>query len=421
MIKKLSVIIYWAIIIALIGLFFTNDFGLVDIRKTSIIVAVGVDTQDGEVQVTAQLAVPQPAENGENIQYTQVQGSGITVADALNEINSKTGFYPKLLFCKLILIGEECRKEELFKVLSCFYRRNYSELTAYVAMCKGKASDMLAMPATVDPETASAIQQVLSVELEKSANVSSVNLKDIAETNFSKSAACYMPFIEANKPGTSQNGGNGDSVGGDAAEGSSGSSGGGQSETSGGGSQGGGSGSGSGSSAQSGEPVEFTARRTVIFADGKYAGILDESQSFALDVLKNDLRLAVMPFDSDGIHYTIGMKNAKSSIKLKVNNGVPELTMSFKAKAQIQGKKKTLDPKDVPTDDAVKETVLKDAEKELENRLSNLVEICKETGCDLLGARNLLYKHNNKYYDAFKDDLLTRMKVNYKIDIQSAN
>ena len=89
MIKKLSVIIYWAIIIALIGLFFTNDFGLVDIRKTSIIVAVGVDTQDGEVQVTAQLAVPQPAENGENIQYTQVQGSGITVADALNEINSK--------------------------------------------------------------------------------------------------------------------------------------------------------------------------------------------------------------------------------------------------------------------------------------------------------------------------------------------
>ena len=65
MIKKLSVLVYWAIIIVLIGLFFTNDFGLVDIRKTSIIVAVSVDVEDDEVQVTAQLAVPQPSENGE--------------------------------------------------------------------------------------------------------------------------------------------------------------------------------------------------------------------------------------------------------------------------------------------------------------------------------------------------------------------
>lgn len=107
MIKKLSVFVYWAIIVILLGLFFTNDFGLVDIRKSSIIVAVGIDKENDEVQVTAQLAVPQPSENGDSVQYTQVQGSGYTIADALNEINAKTGFYPQLLFCKLVLIGEE--------------------------------------------------------------------------------------------------------------------------------------------------------------------------------------------------------------------------------------------------------------------------------------------------------------------------
>ncbi|MDE7453378.1 MAG: Ger(x)C family spore germination C-terminal domain-containing protein [Clostridia bacterium] len=418
-IERLSVIIYWAIMIALLALFFTNDFGLTDIRKTSIIVAVGVDIEGEEVQVTAQLAVPQPSENGDNIQYTQVQGSGLTVADALNEINSKTGFYPKLLFCKLILIGEECQKEGLFKVLSCFYRRNYSELTALVAMCQGKASDMLAMPATVDPETSSAIQQVLSEELEKSANVSSANLKDIAETNFSKSAACYMPYIEANKPGTSESGGDGEGVGGDPAGG-----GGGQSGGSGGGSSGGSGGSGGGQSSDTGggkEQVEFTARRTVYFADGKFAGILDESQSFALNILQNDIRLAVLPFDAEGTHYTIGMKNAKGDIKLKVKNGTPELTLSFKAKAQIQGRRGTLDPKSVPLDDAVKKSVLDGAKTEIENRFENLVKVCAETNCDLLGAKNLLYKFNSKYYEAFNKDILTRMKVNYKVDIQSIN
>lgn len=420
-IRKLSVILYWAIMIALLGLFFTNDFGLVDIRKTSIIVAVGIDTQDGEVQVTAQVAVPQPSENGDNVQYTQVQGSGITIADALNEINSKTGFYPKLLFCKLILIGEECQKEDLFGVLSCFYRRNYSELTALVAMCQGKASDMLAMPSTVNPETSSAIQQVLSNELEKSANVSSASLKDIAETNFSKSAACYMPYIEAHKPGTSESGG-GDAVGGDPVQGgSSGGSGGSESGSSGSGGSGGSSGGQSSDTGGGSEQVEFTARRTAIFSDGKFAGILDETQSFALDILKNEIRLAVIPFDADGIHYTLGMKNAKGDIKLKVNKGVPELTLSFKAKAQIQGKKKTLEPKDISFDDAVKESILKGAKQEVENRFSNLVKTCAETNCDLLGARNLLYKFNHKYYEAFKDDILTRMTVKYEIDIQSIN
>ena len=125
-VSKLSVIIYWIIVLALLGLFFSNDFGLVDIHKTAIITAVGIDSDvDGEVLVTCEIAAPQPSQSGDNIKYTQVQGSGLTIADAMNEVNSKTGFYPKLQFCKLILIGETCKDQELFRVLGCFYRKNY--------------------------------------------------------------------------------------------------------------------------------------------------------------------------------------------------------------------------------------------------------------------------------------------------------
>ncbi|MDE5721560.1 MAG: hypothetical protein K2I30_02295 [Clostridia bacterium] len=431
LVKKLAVVVYWSLLIILLGLFFSNDFGLVDIHKTSIIVAVGVDVEDGEVQVTAQIAVPQPSENGDSIQYTQVQGSGFTVADALNEINAKTGYYPKLLFCKLILIGEECQKEELFKVLSCFYRRNYSELTALVAMCEGKASDMLSKTASLNSETTEAIRQVLSDELKKSANVSSVNLKDIAEAGFSVSKACYMPYIEANKQGTSENGG-GDSVGGESSESGGngesggGSSGGGSGGSSGEGGQGGsGGGSTSGQSGQSGaggdEPLEFTARRTAIFSDGKFKGMLDETQSFALDIINNDIRLAVLPFDHEGTSYTLGLKNADGGVKLKVKEGKPTLTVSFKAKAQVQGVKKAIVPKDVSNDDVVSAEVLKSAEKEVEERFANLLNTCRETDCDLLAVKSLLHKYNHKYYDAFKDDILTRMEIKYEIDIQSMN
>lgn len=427
--SRLSVIVYWALIIAMLGLFFTNDFGLVDIHKTSVVVAIGIDTEEEDVIVTAQIAVPQPSQSGDNIQYTEVQGRGLTIADCLNEINSKTGFYPKLLFCKLILIGEECQSEELFRVLGCFYRRNYSELTAQVAMCKGKASEMLSLPATISPENSTAMQRALSEELKKSANVSSVNLKDLAFSNYSVSETCYMPFIEANVQGTSAGGGNGDHVGGDKPQqgesgGQSGGSGG-SSESSGGGSgagSGGQSGQSGGPSSGGGEKVEFTARKTAVFTGGKFVGILDESQSFALNLIKNDIRLAVVPCDTEeGVHYTIGLKQAGGGVKLKVKDGVPELFVSFKAKAQIQGAKKVMQPESVKYDDNLKPEVLKAVNEEVASRMQQLISFCAEKDCDVLGVKQLLHKFHYKYFEAFEKDLLTRMNVNYKIDIKSLN
>lgn len=47
--SKISVVVYWLAFLALTFLFFTNDFGLVDIHKTSIITAVGIDCPEDEV------------------------------------------------------------------------------------------------------------------------------------------------------------------------------------------------------------------------------------------------------------------------------------------------------------------------------------------------------------------------------------
>ena len=424
--SRASVLIYILLFVVLLGLFFTNDFGLVDIHKTAIITAVGVDMEEEEVLVTAEIAVPQPSQSGENIKYTQVQGSGLTIADALNEINAKTGFLPRLQFCKLILMGESCRERELFGLLACFYRKNFSELTAQVAACEGKASDMLALKSETSDMTSEAITKVLSIEIAKSANATPMNLKDIAVLHYSKSAACYLPYVEANKVGTSESGGDGENIGGEG--GNQGSSGGSQSVGSGGGvetggsqSEGGCGGGSSGGGSQQEEPMEFTARRTAIYSNGMFKGILDEKQAFALAALQNDIHLAVLPCDADDIHYTLGMKSVSGGVDFKVNAGVPELTLSFNAKAKINGARKKLDPHQIIFDDVVPENVLKGAEEDIKNRFSDLVETCKQTDCDILGVKELLYKNANKYFDAFKDDVLSRMEVKYKIEIESAN
>lgn len=429
--RRSSVVFFWLIFLAFAFLFFTNDFGIVDIHKTSIIVAIGIDSTENEVQVTAQLAVPKPSQSGDNVEYTEVQGSGETVADALNEINAKTGYYPQLQFCKLVLLGDNCKDKNIFRIMGCLYRKNYSELTALVAMCKGKASETLAMPTVTSDMTTTVIQRAISDEVERSANVSSVNLKDIAVANFSKSAACYMPYIEANVQGTSEEGGNGDSVGGDKPQ--SGNSSGGESGESGGSSSGDGGGSGGseggegggsgGQSSSEGEqkPVEFTAKRTAIFNNGMFAGFLDEHQAFALNILKNQIRLAVLPCDTSEYHYTLGLGKAKSGVDLKIVDGTPEVTIEFKAYAQITGIKKPVEPKETVNDDKLSPDVIEAANAVVEERLASLIEVCRQTDCDFLGIKEQIFKKNYRHFEDLKDDALQKMKVNYKINVRSRN
>lgn len=422
--SKISVIFYWLLFLVLLGMFFTNDFGLVDIHKSSIITAVGIDCYEEEVKVTAEIAVPQPSQSGENINYIRVQGSGLTIADALNEINSKTGFYPKLQFCNLILVGENCQDKQLFRVLGCFYRKNYSELTASVAMCAGNASDMLAQKSDVSDMTSEAIRKVLSDEIEKSANANSANLKEIAMSEFSKSGACFMPYVEINKPGTSEEGGNGDNVGGEDAgsSGNGGSPGGsGSSEGGLGGSEGGQSSGGSDTESAMPQPVEFTARKTAYFSGGEFKGILNEQQAFALALIKNEIRLAVLPCDAEDVHYTIGLKEVDGGVKLKVNNGVPEVEFRLSANAQVQGVRVKVQPEKTVNDDFVATHILKGAEEEVKSRFQSLFDVCKQSDCDILGLKELLYKYNYKYFDAFKEDLYSRSEIKFDIKIISVN
>ncbi|MDE6691232.1 MAG: hypothetical protein K2K04_04595, partial [Clostridia bacterium] len=195
-IKNALSIFYLLIFAVLAFFFFTNDFGLLDLRKTSVVIGVGLDIEEEEVVLTAQLAVPQPAENGENTKFNVVTGKGSTVAAALNEVNVKTGFYPKLVFCKLILLGESCFGEDITNLLDYFYRNEYTGLTLNVAACEGKASELIAQQFPCGNSATDVIDKLLSSEAQASGNVASATVKDIGEKLFSKSGACYMPYLE---------------------------------------------------------------------------------------------------------------------------------------------------------------------------------------------------------------------------------
>ena len=392
--QKVAKIAFILLTVAMLFLLFSNDFGLVDIHKASIVVAVGVDVTESGYEVTAQAAVPTPAQGEGSAAYTQVTGEGVTVAEAVDDINAKTGFYPKLAFCNLVILGENCKDSGLFTVLDYFYRNDYVPLTALVAMCRGSAKELLGQKPADGGMSSSAIQRAMSEELKNSANASTINLKLLAQDANSPSASAYMPFIESSQDGS-----------GGATTASSGGSGG----------SGGQSKSGGNSSA------EFTCRTTAAFSDGGFAGVLDEEQAFALNLMRSQIRLAIVNAVYEDVDYTVGLKNNSCTMQMAVEEGAPVLTVRYRALANVQSSKSRPAAEGSANSHLVDEGVLRAVSGEIEERMRSLESFCTQNGCDLFGAEKMLYQRFYSDYQLLKGGVLPVLKVKYDIKISSVH
>ncbi len=213
---------------ALTLLFFSNDFGLIDIQKTAIVAAIGIDTSEeteGQWSVTAQIAVPDAnAGKASNISIPSAETMGAGIA----EVNRKTGWYPTLVHCRLILLGEKVAEDDVFRVLGYFLRSEYVEDSCLVAVCEGRAQDMLGAASPVGELTALAIAKVLSSEAQKTGLVCVTNLRDFAKGYYARAKSGYLPFLSLLREAKNESGGAGSSSGGaGASDGSGNASGGG--------------------------------------------------------------------------------------------------------------------------------------------------------------------------------------------------
>lgn len=393
--KRSLSILYVLIFIALTFLFFTNDFGLLDLRKTSVVIGVALDIDDGEVQLTAQLAVPQPAENGENTKFNTVSGNGPTVAAALNDVNVKTGYYPKLVFCKLVILGESCFNEDLTKLLDYFYRNEYTGLTLSVAACQGNAGELIGQQFPCGNSATDVIDKLLSSEAQASGNVTATTLKKIGETLFSKSGSAYMPYLEN---GIREESGGGDEGGG--------------------GSGGGGSGSGGGNQ-QCGES-ELTCNKCAIFRNGYCAGVLPQRETFVFSLIENEVNHAFMESGEGDNAVVLGLRNCKGEVGLKFEREEPVVEFKFKATAKVQDSADGFSPENVE-DSLNNQSVFKQGEQTLTMLFNSLIEILKSSDCDALGLRTMLYKQYYNKYEKYGDTLLNDVQIKCNIKLKSAS
>ena len=374
---------YVAIALILLFLFVSNDFGMLDVQKTAIVTAAGIDREGDTFIVTSQIAVPESSKQGEASKSVQLVSRGKTVADAFEEINAKTGWYPKLVFCDLIVLGEKTAASNVFDALDFFLRDEYLSDNCLVATCDGTAKDLLNTAALIDSSSSQAIGKILSEHAERVGTVLPSSLREFAIGYFSESASGFLPVIkiepqQEDKDSSSNSASSSDN----------------QSSSSGGGN----SSSDSSSGGQANNQPVFSASETALFVKGRRVETLTQEETFATGAALNKLRLASYPVSNGSETCTLTVKRNDPKTYLKVTDMDSTLHIEITLSAGVLDYSRAQSLENFTDAGNVSEAFFRRAETKLTGELYRVYEKCRTCGCDLFGVRERLIKYEKREF-----------------------
>lgn len=387
--------------------FFSNDFGLVDIQKTAVILAAGIDRTEAGYELTAQISVPKGGESAGGTASVELTGRGETVADCLMQMYANSGWVPKFDFCSLVLLGEETARTGAMPALNYFLHNEYMSDDCAVAACEGRAGELLQKKSAIDDTPSLAIAKLFSGATEKSGATVKNTLREFAVSTLGKAESSFMPYIRAFPDGEGENGGG-------SAEGSSGNAG------SGGGAEGSSSGGDAGSGADKGEaPVLFRAEETALFFRGRMTGLLSAEETFAYNLLMGHVSAGILTVEGeDGLPVSLSIKRGSGKAALSDGEALrAELSVSLKVLVSDRAEEDFL--AGTETNVATRTDEAR-AEELLRGSVSSLWETCGESGCDLFLLARELYRRDPGRYEAEKERFPSGIGADISVTVRGA-
>ncbi len=382
--------------------FFSSDFGLIDVEKTSIITAFAIDKEsENTYQVSAQIAVPEATDTNSENQKALLSGKGSTIGEAIKDLGDISGWFPKLSFCNLIIVGNEFKDTNVITVLDYFAKTLRLQDSAMIAFAEGKASELLQVASPLDNISSFAIQKVLLKTAGFDADTYPTDIKTFCSGHYSDSGSAIMPLIKKKPSDENQNGQSGSSSG--ATGGSS-------------------SGSQQGQTKTDGKFL-FDAKTTALFKDGLKVGELDEELTLTLNAITKKINGTTIPVNdvpynqTQTCNYLLKVMGSKHKISLKVDNNCPTLNVSLSLYCKINDQNSAQSDRTLSENLPLPQPLIDKTEEKLRNSITELIETSVKTGCDFLKVKEKLYRFNHKEYSRFKDNYLTAMDYNISVTV----
>lgn len=378
----------------LILLFLSNDFGIIDVEKTAIVTAVAIDKDGEDYLVSLQISVPEATDSNTENQKALLLGTGKTIGGAIKDIGNVSGWFPKLSFCNLIILGNEFKNENVIETLDYFAKTLRIQDSAVVCLAENTAKEALDTASPLDNISSFAIQKILLKDAGLDRDIMVSDIRKFAVGYYSRSASAFMPVVKTIK----LDGGNNSS--------------------------------GSGGDSKSQTDSQFSNKgqylydltETALFYEGKQTGVLTTPLTFTLKMLTSSVKESLLHLenaDNDGADYSLTILRNSPKIKLDFNNNECNVYVSLDIYCKVSDVKKA-NTKSTYASNLKLSPIVKDtAQKLLTERIKELFNVAKTSNCDILGIKDILYKFHNAKYCEYKDKILYDHNLNIKVNVSA--
>ena len=393
----------------LLTFFLSNDLELINVEKTSIITAIAIDKEENDYLITAQVAVPEATDTNTENQKAQLSGKGKTVGQAIKDLGNTSGWFPKLAFCNLIILGNEVANENVINVLDYFAKTLRVQDSALVVLADKSAKEILSLSTPLDNISSFAIQKIVLKTVGFDADVAHNDVKSFCTGYYSLSSSSYLPIIKVISAdnGSGKEGENADNSGGASNSSSLSSS-----------SQGD---KAKGSNSDSNNL--FDVKTTALFKNGKKVGELDENlthtfNAFNATLTGTSLSISDVPKDDKLINYFITVFDEKHSFKVKATNQAVNLNFNLSLYCKITDVDTPNIEDALSTNYPLPDALIEKTQNMLTENIQNLVKKSIETECDFLKIKEKLYRYNYSKYSLFKDNFLSKLNVKINVTVK---
>ncbi len=398
--KKFRFKIVYLVVLAIAILFFTNDFGLIDIEKTAIITAIAVDiSDDGDYEVAMEVAVPEATDTNSENQKALLVGKGKTIGGAIKDMGDTSGWFPKLAFCNLIILGNSTVQTNVIKMLDYFAKTLRLQDSATLILSEKSGKELLEKASPLDNIASFALQKILLKNPGFDNDVASIDIRTFCSDYYSPASSSYMPIIkvlelDGNK-GNSNSAGSGDD----------------------GSSQGG----TTGVTPQKGKNV-FDATSTALFKNGIKVGELDERQTFAYNLIKIPARESTLRVDDvvlggSSTNYLLTVMDNKRNFTLSADKNNLILNVNVDLYCRIADQNSPSSSTYVENQ-RIPQFLSERAQDDLTQDFQELIRTSVQTGCDFLGLQKMLYRYNYDFYPQYKDNILQIVKPKISVSVK---
>lgn len=339
----------------------------VELNDLAIASAIGIDYEDNEFKLTAQIMDIKSSNSGMTEENTLIyEASGKTIAKAIRNFSIR---YPKNVYLghlEFLVINSDTTAKKIDDIFDYFMRSPEVRSLTYVVVTKDeKAKDIL------NPKNESkgsfpieGLKTVLLDATKRNGTIYDLTLEELLSFYLKKGIDPVVPIIRSsNEKG-------------------------------------------------------MTASATIIeelapLKDKKVLKSLDTKQSIAYNTINNNFYDIVINCKHENKDFSALIYNPKSSVDLKIKDKKIDVTINVKVESKII----EIDKKVDLTKPKNQKTIEKKVDKELKTYIQSLIDYSKENNADVLGLGNMIYKNHFKDYEKYKDKNIYEIaNFNIKID-----